>query len=113
MRDLLSSFLVRVSLTLQRLLIKLEDIITELPVVQRAHIAANGATGSRGNSEAVVEHPVKKIGDRGLALERGKISLGRCYELLTTARREVWWRTVIVKATSQANARPKLETRNW
>lgn len=39
------------------------------------HITADGTTESRGNSEAVIEHPlVQKTGDNGLSLDMGKIS---------------------------------------
>lgn len=49
-----------------------------------------------GDSETVFEHQLaKRIGDNGLALEIGKISRRRYYELLRAARSEVWWSKVI------------------
>lgn len=55
-------------------MIRLEDIIAPFPGGQGVHIAAEGAIGSRGDSEAVIEHQlVKKAGDSRLALDIGKI----------------------------------------
>lgn len=58
-------------------MIRSEDIIAPFPGGQGVHIAAEGAIGSRGDSEAVIEHQlVKKAGDSRLALDIGKYDGG-------------------------------------
>lgn len=39
---------------------KVRDIIALFPGAQGVHIAADGGTGSRGDREAIIEHPLVK-----------------------------------------------------